>query len=82
MLLVENLDEVNARSVPNAVDSDDSSVILSGKSTKNAEASSSYKPKSTSPILATGVQPPKTFKYPSVSKPKSSSSNMYETDRY
>ena len=80
--MVENLDEVNARSVPKAVDSDDSRVVLSGTSTKSATASNSFKPKSTSPILATGVQPPKTSKYPTVYRPKSSSSNMYETDRY
>ena len=80
--VVENLDEVNARSVPKTADTDGSSVKLSSSSTKAATIVSSASSKSASTVVASGVLPPKAFKYPSVSTPLASSTNTHETVRY
>ena len=79
--VVENLDEVNARSVPKTEASGDSSIKYSKPSTKSVTVPSSIKAKNNVPVVASGVLPPKTFKYPSVSAPISSSSNTYESIR-
>ena len=69
---------MNARSVPKPIEGGDNFNFVQGSTEKH---SSSTKSQHTSPLVGSGVLPPKTHQYPKTQTQTASASNKYETTR-
>ena len=79
--VVENLDEVNARSVPKPEQEDGSSIIISAARRKTDVVSTPLNAQHFSPLSVSGVLPPKTSLIPPPNTMYSAPSNTHEIIR-
>ena len=73
---------MNARSVPNPNGCGESSNVVRGSTQTNSRVSNAIQSQNVSPVVGSGVLPPKTNQYPTSQTQTASASNKYETARY